>query len=97
MWEHYEFFVDYFAAAASGCEASFSLSAETAWRASIHFGELSLSSSGRLITKAATRRPPFNHHVLKLLLVRSPRWTTWSASDESPQYSYERSKTSEKK
>ena len=47
----------------------------------------SRSSSGRFMANAATRVFCRIHHTLKLLLERSPRWMTVSASEGSPQNS----------
>ena len=54
-------------------ESSSSFPADTACRASIHFGAASRSSSGRFIVKAATTVSCRSHHTLKLLLEKSPR------------------------
>src|SRR5258705_9603729 len=78
-------------------EASSSFAADTFCLDSIHLGATSRSSSGRFIANAATTLFCRSHHTLKLLLERSPRWMISSAPAESPQNSYERSNTSEKK
>src|SRR5258708_7029856 len=85
------------AAVTKEVDASSSFSADTVCRDSIHLRAASRSSSGRFMVNAATTVFWRSHHTLKLLFEKSPRWMIWSAPDESPQNSYERSKTSEKK
>ena len=64
-----------------------SVPAETASLDWINRGAASRSSSGRFMVKAAASLPCRNHQTLKLGLERSPRSTTSSAPEGSPQNS----------